>query len=259
MQQVTSTLRESNPKAYDAAMAAVCAGLMHGQEGANYKGQLAILLYPAVQKIVGEDNVAQVTGDLVELPLETVIGLMRYEGQLQACVDQAFKKGKGAAAESESEAESVATAAESVAAAEPAQEAPVAPLSWQTMFQAIADPASKPARIVAQTPYAEEEKKTNVRVKTFKPFKPARKQPAQPKFRPEKLAWPEDMQKEAFLRSQGVFFNAEDIYYNCTHCQVELNFTSDPEKALVHCNRVGHQENRAHNLSRKKGYRGRRQ
>ena len=237
-------------------MAAVCAGLM-GQEGANYKGQLALLLNPAVQKIVGKDNAAQVTGDLVELPLEQVIGLMRYDGQLQACVDQAFKKGKGAAAESESEAESVATSAESAAAAEPEQVAPLQ--NWQAMFDAIADPASKPARIVAPTRDVEEEK-INVRAKTFKPSKPARKQRAkQPEFVHENLQWPEGMQKEAFLRSQGVFFNSEDIYYNCIHCQVELNFISDPEKALVHCNRVGHQQNRAHNLSRKKGYRGRRQ
>ena len=254
------TLRESNPKAYDAAMAALCAGLM-GQEGANYKGQLAILLYPAVQKIVGEGNAAQVTGELVELPLEQVIGVMRYEGQLQACVDQAFNKGKGAAAESESEAESVATADESAAAAEPEQVAPLQ--NWEGMFKAIADPASKPARIVSPTRDVEEEKKS-VRARTSKPSKPARKQPAKqpaqkPEFEHETLEWPKGMQKEAFLRSQGVHFNAEDIYYNCIHCQVELNFTSDPEKALVHCNRVGHQQNRAHNLSRKKGYRGRRQ
>ena len=250
------TLRESNPKAYDATMAAVCAGLM-GQAGANYKGQLAILLNPAVQKIVGEGNADQVTNDLVELPLEQVIGLMRHEGQLQACVDQASKKGKGAAAESESEAESVATADESAAAAEPEQVAPLQ--NWESMFKAIADPASKPARIVSPTRDVEEEKKS-VRARTSKPSKPARKQPAQkPEFEHEKLEWPKGMQKEAFLRSQGVFFNTEDVYYNCIHCQVELNFTSDPERALVHCNRVGHQQNRAHNLSRKKGYRGRRQ
>ena len=112
-------------------MAALCAGLM-GQAGANYKGQLAILLNPAVQKIVGEGNAAQVTGELVELPLEQAIGVMRYEGELQACVDQAFNKGKGAAAESESEAESVATADESAAAAEPEQVAPLQ--NWQSMF-----------------------------------------------------------------------------------------------------------------------------
>jgi len=155
-------------------MAAVCAGLM-GQAGANYKGQLAILLFPAVQKIVGEGNAAQVTGDLVELPLEQVLGVMRQEGQLQACVDQAFNKGKGAAAESESEAESVATAAESAAAAEPEQVAPLQ--NWQAMFKAIADPASKPARIIAPTHVVEEEWKS-VRARTFKPSKPARKQPA---------------------------------------------------------------------------------
>ena len=207
------TLRESNPKAYDAAMAALCAGLM-GQEGANYKGQLAILLYPAVQKIVGEGNAAQVTGELVELPLEQVIGVMRYEGQLQACVDQAFNKGKGAAAESESEAESVATADESAAAAEPEQVAPLQ--NWEGMFKAIADPASKPARIVAPTRDVEEEKKS-VRAKPFKPSKPAQKQPAKqpaqkPKVEHVTLEWPEGMPKEAFLRSQGVFFNARLKY-----------------------------------------------
>ena len=253
MQHVTLTLRESNPKAYDAAMTAVCAGLMLGQEGANYKGQLALLLYPAVQKIVGEDNAAQVTGDLVELPLEQIIGFMRSEFQLRACVDQAFDQIKGAAVESESEQGSVTTADESAAAAaelEPEQKAPVAPMNWQSMFNAIADPTSKPARIVKK-----EEEKKNVRAKTIKSSKPAR----EPTFKYVKLEWPVGVQKADFLRRQGVFFNPDDVYYNCTHCEVELNFTSDPERALVHCNRVGHQQNRAHNLSLKKGYRGRRQ
>ena len=167
MQQVTSTLRESNPTAYDAAMSSVCAGLMHGQESAGHKGHLAILLFPVIQKLVGEKAAAQVTGDLVELPLEQVVGVMRDDRQLRICVDQASKKVQGAAVESDSEQEGAATADESVAASEPEREAPTQPMNWQSILNAIADPASKTARRVVKRVEKVEEEKRIVRSKPF--------------------------------------------------------------------------------------------
>ena len=71
------------------------------------------------------------------------------------------------------------------------------------------------------------------------------------KFQYRKLAFDNDMDdkaKFAFLRRQGVHFNKDEKYFACINCEMELNFTNDLDKALIHCNRKGHQINRFHKL-----------
>ena len=71
------------------------------------------------------------------------------------------------------------------------------------------------------------------------------------KFQYRKLAFDNDMDdkaKFAFLRRQGVHFNKDEKYFACINCEMELNFTTDLDTALIHCNRKGHQINRFHKL-----------
>lgn len=71
------------------------------------------------------------------------------------------------------------------------------------------------------------------------------------KFQYRKLAFDNDMDdkaKFALLRRQGVHFNEDEKYFACINCEMELNFTTDLDKALIHCKRTGHQFNRFHKL-----------
>ena len=52
------------------------------------------------------------------------------------------------------------------------------------------------------------------------------------------------------LRRQGLYYNADEKYFSCINCEMELNFT-DSDKALVHCNRERHQINRFHKFEQR--------
>lgn len=87
MQRSQVTL-QSNPSAYTACLKAVCNAMIQGQQNdAKYKGQLACLVSNSVQQIVGAEFVARVTGELVELPLHQIVGLMQDEAQFRSLVD----------------------------------------------------------------------------------------------------------------------------------------------------------------------------
>ena len=52
------------------------------------------------------------------------------------------------------------------------------------------------------------------------------------------------------LRRQGLYYNADEKYFSCINCEMELNFTNS-DKALVHCNRERHQINRFHKFEQR--------
>ena len=94
MQQSRATLQESNPSAFATCLKAVCDAMMQGQNctAANkYKGQLGFLLSGPVQQLVGAEFAPQVTGELVELPLHQIVGLMQDDALLRTQVNQALE------------------------------------------------------------------------------------------------------------------------------------------------------------------------
>ena len=96
MQQSRATLQESNPSAFATCLKAVCDAMMQGQNGAanKYKGQLGFLLSGPVQQLVGAEFAPQVTGELVELPLHQIVGLMQDDALLRTQVNQALESVK---------------------------------------------------------------------------------------------------------------------------------------------------------------------
>lgn len=97
MQQSRATLQESNPSAFATCLKAVCDAMMQGQNGAaanKYKGQLGFLLSGPVQQLVGAEFAPQVTGELVELPLHQIVGLMQDDALFRTQVNQALESVK---------------------------------------------------------------------------------------------------------------------------------------------------------------------
>ena len=62
--------------------------------------------------------------------------------------------------------------------------------------------------------------------------------------------WMDNKARFDLLGRQGVYYNAQEKYFSCINCEMELNFT-DSDKALVHCNRERHQINRFHRLEQR--------
>ena len=98
MQKSKGILHESNPSAFATCLKAVCDAMMQVENGASnkYKGQLGFLLSGPVQQMVGAKFAPQVTGELVELPLHQIVGLMQDDALLRTLVDQTLETVKDA-------------------------------------------------------------------------------------------------------------------------------------------------------------------
>ena len=65
--------------------------MMQGAAANKYKGQLGFLLSGPVQQLVGAEFAPQVTGELVELPLHQIVGLMQDDALFRTQVNQALE------------------------------------------------------------------------------------------------------------------------------------------------------------------------
>ena len=107
--------------------------MMQGENGSasKYKGQLGFLLSGPVQQTVGAKFAPQVTGELVELPLHQIVGLMQDDALFRTLVNQAFETVKDADS-SEGDISVVSTNESMVSAASHQPEATKS--SWDFMW-----------------------------------------------------------------------------------------------------------------------------
>ena len=137
MQRSRATLQESNPSSFATCLKAVCDAMMQGQNGASAnknKGQLGFLLSGPVQQIIGAKFAPQVTGELVELPLHQIIGLMQDDAMFRTLVNQSFETVKDACS-SDGDISVVSTKESMVSVASQKPEATKAPVeSWDFMW-----------------------------------------------------------------------------------------------------------------------------
>ena len=111
--------------------------MMQGENGSasKYKGQLGFLLSGPVQQTVGAKFAPQVTGELVELPIHQIVGLMQDDALFRTLVNQAFETVKDAGS-SEGDVSFASTNESMIMIASQQPEATKAPaaLSWDFMW-----------------------------------------------------------------------------------------------------------------------------
>ena len=245
MQRTINTLQESNPSAFATCLKAVCDAMTQGQNATNkYQIQLACLLSGPVQQIVGSELAPEITGELVELPLHQIVGLMQDESQLRALVGQAYvaatSKDKQVAG---SDADDISVASTNDSAISAAQQEAARP--WDFVWEIHPHAITQKAKFVpAEDSESEEEEKAA-------PAKQSAKSSGPEGFRLRKLRFGNHTDKFAFLRRQGVHYNGAQKAFHCTVCDCECD-DATLAKALEHCNTKAHQLKRFNKIEERR-------